>query len=567
MAGKYIRIISLLLVVTMLLSGCNGVDFEQLLGVVSSQLATPFSDMEYIRPDMNKMEALLEECCQQAQTQTDADALAEKALEFYSAYNSFYTQYNLATIHYFKDLTDIYWEKEYTFCQGKVSAVESSLEELFVTLAASPLREELEENSAFGEGFFESYTGGGGLWNEAFSALINQEAELENRYLDLYAQAQGIPAYSEEFFEKYSCPMGELFVELIAVRQKIADYAGYQDYPSCAYDFYYYREYTPGEITKYLEEIRQELVPLYRLVESQGMFEEENAICRETDMLDYVESAAKKMGGTVQNAFLLMNQAKLYDITYSEKKYNGSFEVYLTDYYVPYVFVSPVGRQQDKLSFAHEFGHFCSDYAAGGSVAGVDVAEVFSQAMEYLSLCYGNEAGALEQLKLRDCLRVYVEQAAYAQFEQRVYELKGDALTVENVEKLYREICLSYGFDAWPWDSRDYILIGHFFTDPMYIISYVVSNDAALQIYQLEKQSPGAGLDLLEKQLATQEGQLLAFLNAAGLKSPMESGRLTAVHKTLEEILMKNEGLLSSRSSFLIFVAPDKSARRRYQRD
>lgn len=565
MAKRYIKVVALLLVVSILLCGCSGVDFEQLMGLMSAQMATPFSEMEYVRPNMVKMSALLEESCQQAQTETDADALVAKALEFYGAYNNFYTQYNLATIHYFKDLTDIYWEKEYAFCQGNVSVAEASLEELFVALAASPLREELEKNPAFGEGFFESYLGGG-VWDEEFSALMNQEAELENRYLDLCAEAQGIIAYSEDFFEKYSRPMGELFVELVAVRQQIAEYVGYEDYASFAYDFYYYRDYSPDEVAVYLEDIRQELVPLYRLVESQGIFEEEKTFCRETDMLAYVESVAEEMGGTAQNAFLLMKQAKLYDITYSEKKYDGSFEIYLPDYYVPYVFVSPTGYQQDKLTFAHEFGHFCSDYAAGGSVAGVDVAEVFSQAMEYLSLCYGQEAGALEQMKLRDCLRVYVEQAAYSQFEQRVYELKGDALTLENVEKLYKEIGLAYGFDAWQWDSRDYILIGHFFTDPMYIISYVVSNDGAMQIYQIEKNAPGAGCDLLKKQLATEESQLLAFLKAAGLKNPMESGRLTAVRKTLEEILTKNEGLQNSRSSLIIFVVPGKSVKQQYQK-
>ena len=34
--------------------------------------------------------------------------------------------------------------------------------------------------------------------------------------------------------------------------------------------------------------------------------------------------------------------------------------------------------------------------------------------------------------------------------------------------------------------SRDFVVIGHFYTDPMYIISYVVSNDAAFQLYQME---------------------------------------------------------------------------------
>ena len=552
-------LISLLLAAALLLCGCNGIDFEQLWGVVGAQLATPFSDMEYVRPDMDAMADLLEDCCQRAETGADADVLAEMALEFYGVYNSFYTQYNLATIHYFQDMTDIYWEKEYIFCQGQASVAQAGLEKLLCTLAESPQKDKLEEHPAFGEGFFDAYMGGG-LWDDQFVQLMNEEAALEARYMELCAQTPFL--YTEEYFAKYSRPMGELFVELVKVRQKIAAYAGYEDYASFAYDYYYYDGYAPKEIEQHLEEIQQELVPLYRLVESRGTSAEEGKICREQDTFAYMESAAKEMGGAIQNAFLLMKQAQLYDITYSEKKYSGSFEVFLLDYYVPYVFVSPVGTQRDKLSFAHEFGHFCTDYAAKGSVAGINVAEVFSQGMEYLSLCYGDEAGALEQMKLQDCLRIYVEQAAYALFEQRVYGLTGDELTVENVEKLYREIGLAYGFDVWGWDSRDYIMIGHFYTDPMYIVSYVVSNDVALQLYQLEKATPGAGRDLFAAQLATAESELPTFVQAAGLTNPLESGRLTEVRQTLEEMIKINESLLSSGLSFFIFVAPDKSAKR-----
>lgn len=558
-----IRILPLLLAVALLLTGCSGIDFNQLMGIMNAQLATPFSDMQYTRPDMDELEEMLQQCCQQAQSQTNANALAEKALEFYRLYNRFYTQLNLATIYYFKDMTDSYWEKEYTFCQGQSSTAEAALEELFCTLAASPYRQELEEHTAFGEGFFDSYMGGG-LWDEQFSELMSREAELEQQYYDLCAQAQDLPLYSNEFFQQYSQPLGQLFVDLVKVRQEIAAYAGYEDYLSFAYDFYYYRDYSPAQIEAYLEEIQRELVPLYRQVEQDLDFGAEAGLSSEKETFAYVESFARDMGGEFQNAFLLLKQATLYDISYSPQKYNGSFELYLTDYSVPYVFMSPVGSDQDKLSFAHEFGHFCSDYVAGGSIAGIDVAEVFSQAAEYLSLCYGDEAGELEKLKLRDGLRIFVEQAAYSKFEQQVYGLTGEALTVEKVEALYKEIGLAFGFDSWEWDSRDYVLIGHFYSDPLYVISYVVSNDAALQVYQLEKETPGAGRELLQAQLATQEGQLLSFLKAAGLQNPLERGRMAAVRETFEKSLTENEDLLSSRSSLFIFVAPGKSARRQY---
>ena len=90
---------------------------------------------------------------------------------------------------------------------------------------------------------------------------------------------------------------------------------------------------------------------------------------------------AENMGGLVQEAFVLMEGSGLYNISYGQNKYDASFEVYLTLYSEPYVFLNPTQSDYDFLSFAHEFVHFCNDYASYGSGATVDVAEFFSQGM------------------------------------------------------------------------------------------------------------------------------------------------------------------------------------------
>ena len=70
----------------------------------------------------------------------------------------------------------------------------------------------------------------------------------------------------------------------------------------------------------------------------------------------------------------------------------------------------------------------------------------------------------------------------------------------------------------------------------MYITSYVVSNDAALQLYQLEQEEAGQGLALYEVQLTSQEADFLAFVESAGLESPFAKGRIQAVKATFEDI-------------------------------
>ena len=155
--------------------------------------------------------------------------------------------------------------------------------------------------------------------------------------------------------------------------------------------------------------------------------------------------------------------------------------------------------------------------------------------MEYLSLCYGDDAGTLTEMKRVDCLRIYVEQAAYATFEQEVYRLEDP--TVESVFALYEEIGISFGFDSWDWEPKGFVLIGHFYTDPLYIISYVVSNDAAFQLYQMEQEEPGTGLALFEQELATEQTYFLSFVEEAGLESPFAPGRDEKVRQLQESVL------------------------------
>ncbi len=521
---------ALCLVAALLLTGCSSTELWLLLGGY-----TPFSAVEYVRPDVEAVNSAAEDLLQELDTQTTAEKLMRYVYAFYEGYHSFYTNYALADIGYCKDMTDLYWEEEYAWCMENTTQVDLLLDQMLRALAASTYREELESEAYFGAGFFDSYLGES-IWTEEFTALMEQEAQLLNRYYELSGQALEAPD-EETYYSTYGTQLEQLYVQLVLLRQQIALEAGYEDYPSFAYDYYYYRDYTPEQTSGLLEQIRGELVPLYRQTAQSDVWQLGAAECFEAQTFDYVRQAAANMGGTVADAFRLLDGGKLYDISYGKNKYNSSFEVFLPAYYEPYIFMNPTLTVGDQLTFAHEFGHFANDYASGGSVAGVDVAEIFSQGMEYLSLQYAKDAGQLRKLKMADCLSVYVEQAAYASFELQLYAMEPEQITAEAVRGLYEQTGNAYGFDVWQWDSRSYVQIPHLFTNPLYVVSYVVSNDAALQIYQLELGSKGAGLSLYEAQLSSLEPDFLGFVEAAGLKSPFEPGRVAQVRKLLEDTL------------------------------
>jgi oligoendopeptidase F len=523
------KLIPILLVLCLTLSGCFLQDNPA--RPLPADRATQFQHMKYIRPDMDALEDSMRHAVDLADEEADPDDIMEAIYAFYDDYDDFCTQHALADIHYCMDLTDTYWEAEYNFCSQASNTADALLDELYYALADTPSREALEDDDYFGDDFFDDYDGES-MWDEEFSALMEQESALISEYYTL-SQRQ-LEASNADKYYAVGEEMEQLYTELVLLRRQISDYVGYDSYLDFAYDYYYTRDYTPAQAESYLADIQQELVPLYRTTED---WYPGSDFCREAQTFDYVKSAAEAMGGMIAESFELLESAGLYDIAPGANKYGSSFETYLYSYECPFVFVNPEQTQWDKLSFAHEFGHFANDYMCKGSTASIDVAEIFSQGMEYLSLTVSEDAEALTKMKMLDSLCIYVEQSAYAAFEHRVYTMPIEEVTAENIRKVFVEVATSYGFDAWNFDSRDYVTITHFFTNPLYTISYVVSNDAAFQLYQMEQEKPGTGLKLYKNNLNCGDIPFLTFIEEAGLTSPFTPGRAASIRQTMEEIL------------------------------
>ena len=517
------RILALCLCFALLLCGCGAKNALGFHGVVK------FSEMEYVRPDLDEVAGLCQAAMDAAERGESVDGVLQAVWDFYEVYNSFNTNYDLAFIRYHGDLQDYYWRTEQEFCAENAAQLEMYLEDLYYALADCSLRAELEEEY-FGPGFFDAYEGEE-WYDETLVALLEQEQELISEYY-AHSTETGTGVYTEEYYDTYALPMAGLLARLVALRQELADWAGYDSYVDFAWDYYYYRDYTPEQAEDYLEALRQALVPLYRKLGDGDVWAPGSGMCTEREIFKYVKDTAKAMGGITEEAFRLLEQGKLYDISASPKKSGMSFEVYLADYFEPYIFLSGTGTAYDCLTFVHEFGHFANDYASAGSGAGIDVMEVFSQGMEYLSLCYGDAPEGFEAMKLADSLSVYVEQAAYAAFEQEIYGMDPEELTAEGILECYERIGRAYGFDAAEWDPRDLITVPHFYSNPLYVISYVVSNDAAMQLYQLELETPGAGKAVFENSLTTESWYFLEYLEEAGLQSPFD--RVEQVRELME---------------------------------
>ena len=298
------KIVALLLAITLLLTGCSIANAMQKFAAYYST-AVPFDQMEYTRPDMDALEDSVEKCLASAQSGADIDAVMDAVNDFYILYDDFSTNYSLSYLHYNLDVSSAYWEKEYTFCEESSPAVDAALEQLFHGLAISPLREELEAEDFFGTGFFDDYEDEPVI-DKTLLALAEQEASLESSYyalLDQYTDAQ------YQLTDALFAEMAELLVQLVELRQEMADYLGYPDYPTLAYDMYYYRDYTPAQAVAYMEQVADTLYDPYVSLLASGTFEDAYTYCSEADTFRHVQSAARAMGGSVADAFSYMRGA------------------------------------------------------------------------------------------------------------------------------------------------------------------------------------------------------------------------------------------------------------------
>ncbi len=347
------------------------------------------------------------------------------------------------------------------------------------------------------------------------------------------------------YYEKYNKILGDIFVDLVKIRLKITKELGYESYIDYAYD-YYNRDYTAQQATKFMQSVKQELVPLYIKLKKDDLYYkfDEVPYMDTNRVIEIMESAADDMSPKIEKIFNYMEKYGLYDISSSPNKVSTSFQTYLQAYDAPFIMTNTFGDAYDALVFAHEFGHFVNSYINYNYTVNNEDAEVASQSMEYLLLsyiskCSKEEKEYLKLMRFFETIDLYIYQGSYNEFEERVYNLDEKDVTLENINKIAKESAEVFGLYDEDWKdyyALDWIDIEHFYECPFYIISYCVSNDAAIQIYENEIAEKGSGVDVYINMIQRDyDMTYLENVEKAGLKSPFDEGRMAKVSSMIEE--------------------------------
>jgi len=534
-----------------------------------SEIAVPhYGDIEYLRPDpetLRGMTMAVKAAVSRGDKLRDVTGLLD---DCYREYYSFYTMYNLADIRSCTDTSDTYYANELSWCESNYLDYRNIMEELLYFCGNSDMADELED-AYFWDGFCEEYSGSmdSAVFGDRFSELSRQESELMSRYRSLISaptvEMDGETVYYneyvltadeeqyeealEKYYRKYNPQLAEIYIELVRVRREMALELGYDSFEQMQYEYYFERDYTPEDAAGYVEDIKSLLVPLYKKVMAEDPYSRvDYSYLSSERLLDIVGAAADEIGGGVEEAFDFMTRYGYYDCSVSHLKAAMSFQTYLSDYEAPFLFIDAYGDMEDVLLFSHEFGHYADAYVNYDAYETTDTSECFSHALEYLvldrcgSVLSGEERSNLYLMKMLDTMELYIQQASYAEFEHLVYSADPNELSEEFLSDLALELALEYGYgsseDAFYY-AQSWTDIVHFFELPFYVISYPVSNDIAMQIYELERLEKGLGVKKYLDMLSRDSAYFMEVVQDGGLESPFSDGRIEKVRMDLEQML------------------------------
>lgn len=509
-------------------AGCRKNPLSALLGEsTSAPVSTPvviqsfshenvtLSDMAYVRPDTDDIAARLDSLMADITAGKPVEELINEYGEILRLYNDADSQMSLAYLYYAFDVTNDYYQKEYTNLQSILANLDLTMTDVSIALFSSSPEAENAARTAFGTNYVDTVYSDEALNSDQIRELEDREQQLISDYdrlaVSYTVQENGKDWTYDElasdsdmdsdvflrlynaYYNGFNREAGELFLELVSLRRQIAAKLGYGSYAAYRYDVYG-RDYTVTDAQQLHAAVKKYIVPIYmNMQEDDDLYYLYGETFDKDVFFEQLANATMDFSPDVNEAFLYMRNNRLYDFDVSPNKMTGSFTTYITSYKAPFLFTQWNGNYGNLTAVIHELGHFTNYYhnpSAGWSAGdSLDLAEVDSQGLELLMTAYydtffGEYAGAARQDVLSTAMYSLITGCMEDEFQQTVYASPN--MTLDEMNEAYAKLAGEYGFtQMYGYTGKEWVMIPHTFQTPMYYISYAVSMTTALELFRL----------------------------------------------------------------------------------
>ena len=564
-----------------------------------NDVLTVFSDIEYIRPDFDKLRAFYEELnvrVQQAKSYEEIKKCILDEEEFSSHFNTMAT---VMSIRHTVDTSDKFYEAEDEYFNQAYPEVMPYMQAFSTALLSSPFRKQIDEE--YGQQFLKAVQLGVDSFCEKNIPLMQEESELVNRYQKLIASCKinfdgaeqnivGIEKYFsnpdrevrkaaaklyEEFFKANDKELGEIFDRLVKIRHEMGVNMGFKDFIPLGYMQQGRMDYGAEEVAAFRQQVLEEIVPfcekLYkaqakrigvdkvRFYDESFIFPGGNAV-PVGDRAYLVEKAREMyhdMSKETGEFIDFMIEHELMDLDNKPNKAATGYMTSLNDYKAPFVYSCFNGTTGDVDVLTHEMGHAFAGYMAMRTQPlqalwgePTDIAEIHSMSMEqfaypYAELFFGDKANEYRFQHLQEAMTFVPFGVAVDEFQHIVYE--NPNMTAQERTHAWRALEKKY----MPWrdygEESDFFTTGgwwyhklHIYHYPFYYINYTLTTMGAMEFKKKQAQDKAACWK--DYMTICKLGGSLGYLDtlrAANLAVPFEKGGVKRAVSYAIEILNK----------------------------
>lgn len=345
------------------------------------------------------------------------------------------------------------------------------------------------------------------------------------------------------WYAAYYNRLAKLYISLVQVRQQIAEESGFDHYTE--YLFRKEKDYTPQSFEALLDEIAEELGPLYL---EAWRYEPDETISFDACSA-FLQNAFGEMNPALRSGFEQMLACGLIGYEPGSYKYGGASTYELYSYHTPYILMSYTEDFYSIGTLVHEFGHAYAAMQTDDLYETTDMSEVYSQTLELLlsnyydSLYSDESAEAAKRAAVLNVFDTIVYQAYFAAVEFAVYEANPDTLTPQRLGEIAGEQAYRFGLTDIADDEyyqKDWIGTTHLFESPFYVTGYVSSACVALQVWQLSLTDEAKAVRIYDRMIQrTESSNFVENVTASGLESPFESGIIRRIKPVFVSYLEK----------------------------
>ncbi len=334
--------------------------------------------------------------------------------------------------------------------------------------------------------------------------------------------------------------LDELYDELLAIRLKIAENAGFENYRDYMFRKKERFDYSPKDCFQFHQAVEEHVVPLLReldrerkaklsvdplrpfdlAVDSENRqplrpFERVNQLV--DGCVKIFEKVNPKFAGTLRR----MAELSLLDLESRKGKAPGGYQSELMEVRLPFIFMNAVGRDHDVRTLLHESGHAFHTFAVRksdmpihyrGENIPLEFAEVASQTMEIIggehlegTFYKKPDAARSRREHLISLVRLLAWIATIDAFQHWIYTTPGHSR--EEREEFWIKLREKFGgIESWKgyekfresfWQRQL-----HLYEVPFYYIEYGIAWTGALGLWARYRKDPKGAIGAYEKALA-----------------------------------------------------------------